>query len=187
MKAWNRTLIAVVGLVALANVVAACGDDDKKTPTDTTQPTDTLTQDTLVEDTLVADSNEADTTADTTPAVTDQCTNAEDLARITDDTKADPADIAAKCALGTCIGSLSDPDALETCTSDCMRDGTSDLGADGLTADCRGCYAASVRCTAEKCLGECAGGADAPGCVSCRETKGCTPEFFTCSGLTPPT
>jgi hypothetical protein len=58
-----------------------------------------------------------------------------------------------------------------------------------LTPDCLACYGDSVTCGAAFCAGECAGGTDTPGCISCRcgdnaGNANCFTDFDTCSGLT---
>ncbi|MCA9513861.1 MAG: hypothetical protein KC635_02860 [Myxococcales bacterium] len=168
MKTWQRTLIAAVSCLALGTFATACGDDDGGTTTTDTNTTDTLQ----------ADTTEADTTA-----LSDQCNNTADLARIGDTTKADPADIASNCGRGPCISKALGGDyaGFETCTADCMTNGTDTIDAAELSSGCTTCYAASARCTAEKCLQECLSAGSA--CDTCRNTQGCTPDFYTCSGL----
>jgi len=52
-----------------------------------------------------------------------------------------------------------------------------------LTDACAGCYAESVACTIENCIGECVSDPESDACIQCREDEGCTPGFFDCSGL----
>jgi hypothetical protein len=54
----------------------------------------------------------------------------------------------------------------------------------GLTDACLHCYADSVGCTAEsKCAIPCAVDALSQDCADCRIEVGCTPTFYTCTGL----
>jgi hypothetical protein len=76
--------------------------------------------------------------------------------------------------------------ALAACTGTCVKDNPATVTDP--SDPCLNCYLASVGCTLQFCAAECAGGASAPGCVSCRATNNCTSSFFTCSGLpVPPT
>ncbi|MDB4972619.1 MAG: hypothetical protein JWN48_960 [Myxococcaceae bacterium] len=51
---------------------------------------------------------------------------------------------------------------------------------------CIDCFVASSRCTAEKCLGECAVSTANDACDTCRITKGCIKQFYDCAGYADP-
>lgn len=77
-------------------------------------------------------------------------------------------------------------DALRTCTiegdSSIDLQGINDVAPD-LTNACMACYADAVVCAAAECVSECAADPESQDCDECRETQGCTPTFYTCSGL----
>lgn len=174
----NLARAALCGLFTTTLAFTAC-DDEETTPTDTTQ-------DTTPADTSPADTT-ADTAADTTEEVeapSDQCTNTADLAVICSGTQ-DPADKAGSCGTSTACISLALQGKFaefEDCTRECMLDAERPNFTFAVSANCTECYVDSVRCTAEQCLGACASDPSSEGCVTCREEKGCTSSFFSCSG-----
>jgi hypothetical protein len=100
----------------------------------------------------------------------DACTNSSDQSII------DGTDVygeAASCAMG-CM-SASD---MIACVRPCLVDAT------GLSEACATCYAATVRCSFDNCLGECAMDPESAECQSCIEESGCQEEFEACSGIT---
>lgn len=105
-----------------------------------------------------------------------ECTNDGDLAIITGG-QVDATGEATTCGLG-CLSQPSDQQ--EQCSLDCV------INATGLSSACAGCYASSIKCTIDECVAQCAANPESDGCLQCREDKGCTPTFYTCSGLTPP-
>ncbi|PIE16034.1 MAG: hypothetical protein CSA66_07820 [Proteobacteria bacterium] len=171
MKKWTRMMIIAVSGLALA--FAACDSDDGNGDG--------------------ADTTQADTTqADTAPALTDQCLGADDIARISNEAKTDPATLAADCGTKACIAFAlqGDFDGAKTCANDCMANGNADkeIPASELSEACASCYVNAVLCGAQHCLNVCAGDATSDACVSCRggdNTAGvnCTGEFYSCSGL----
>lgn len=182
----NLARAVLCGLFATSFAFTACGDDDKTTP-DTTTP-DTTTPDTTTPDTTTPDTTTPDTAAETTTpdttAPTEQCLATADLDIICSGDK-DPAAKAAACGQSaTCIGLALQQkfDEFTTCTSTCMLDAERPGFAFAVSAGCTGCYVDSVRCTAEKCLSQCATNANSEACVTCRNDNGCTSGFFTCSG-----
>lgn len=116
-------------------------------------------------------------------AASGMCVNASDLnvACTTDLT-----DVVGDCG-SSCFA--ADPGATEqelaACVANCVKVDDPRTVVDPSDA-CLNCYLASVGCTFEFCLAECAGGATLPGCISCRAENGCTSAFFTCSGLPAP-
>ena len=52
-----------------------------------------------------------------------------------------------------------------------------------LTVGCSTCFAEVLTCIVERCLLKCAADPSSDTCACCQETKGCSPEFFACSGL----
>lgn len=147
---------------------------------DTAQGADTNTSN----DAGGEDMTQPDTTpSEDTSAGAGACDNSADLAVIGAN---NPADKAAACGTSaTCLplALQQKVDEFETCVRDCMLDANRPNFAYAVSVDCTECYVDSVRCTATLCLGECAANPSSDGCVSCRETKGCTPDFYTCSGL----
>lgn len=196
MRTFTRALLC--GLFAVSFGFAACDSDDDK-PADTTTPDtttpDTSTPDTSTPDTSTPDTTEPDTSTpdtstpdttepdtstpdtaqpDTTP--TGACTNAADLA-IIQAANPDPADVAGQCGLA-CLGD-GDPRA---CSADCVANGKGNITGTGLTADCSGCYADTIKCAIDNCVAVCLN-PDSQECASCRENAGCNDAFYTCSGL----
>merc|ERR550517_1096475 len=55
---------------------------------------------------------------------------------------------------------------------------------EGYTEKCAACFGGIIHCTASHCKASCIHG-NSPGCQTCVD-KYCTPDFDTCSGLTPP-
>jgi cytoskeletal protein RodZ len=158
VKTWTR--IMTVGVCSMALAFVACGDDDNgSTPADTTQTDTSQPADTATTDTATADTSEADTTEP--DPVTDACANAEDIALLQDPNETDPADLAGACGTsGTCLGQLpgsgsSDYGPYTECVDTCMEAGTANLDPIDLSVDCRGCFAETVACAAQFCLGQC--------------------------------
>jgi hypothetical protein len=90
------------------------------------------------------------------------------------------ADIGAKArACGTsCLqsaGTLGEASLIQ-CVDACLQ-----MNKD-LTIGCSNCYRELVACTAKNCLSDCSD-PNSNACKTCQTTKGCTPTFFTCSGL----
>jgi hypothetical protein len=56
---------------------------------------------------------------------------------------------------------------------------------DPITDSCLDCYIVGARCALDNCLGECVSG-DSQACDECRETKGCTPDFYVCASMPNP-
>jgi hypothetical protein len=83
-------------------------------------------------------------------------------------------DYAVAC-LGTLMGGNA---AVVACINDLAKRDFKTL-SDG----CLGCYSASVACTLQNCLMECATAATSKACTDCQTAKGCLPAFFACSGL----
>jgi hypothetical protein len=79
------------------------------------------------------------------------------------------------CGQGCVISGSTD----ENCARDCML---KDLD---MSTDCAGCYADIVKCTAEKCLGQCLNAPASAECAACQESEGCRAAFNDCSGLPP--
>jgi hypothetical protein len=80
------------------------------------------------------------------------------------------------CLLNECLN--QDDEA--QCVSDCLVEEL------GVTAECSICYGTSASCSAENCLSDCIADGDSPECAACQEESGCTPSFFSCSGLAIP-
>lgn len=156
----------LIGATALGFALAAvaCDDGDKKTAD------------------VVADTTtdvKADTTADATPdaVATGACTNTADQT-IIGAASPDPAAVAETEGKNCFLSGNAEDAAFRKCTKDAVIAQTS------LSDSCADCYAGSALCAKNNCLAECLGGG-AP-CTDCRTTNGCTPDFYTCSGLTPP-
>ena len=105
-------------------------------------------------------------------AAADQCTNEADGAIIQ---AGDPTGAAQNCGLG-CL-SNADPGA---CSMECMKTET------GLSDGCSGCYVATIMCTIDKCVAQCAVDPSSDDCGTCQVEAGCISAFYACSGLTPP-
>jgi hypothetical protein len=56
---------------------------------------------------------------------------------------------------------------------------------DPFTDECLACFLDSADCARENCLSDCLGG-DSAQCDACRESAGCTPDYYACSGLPDP-
>jgi hypothetical protein len=164
MRITRHLLIGATAL-CLGFAATACDDDgDNNTPD-------------VVAD-VVADAT-PDTTADTTPDTTagGPCTNAADKAIIDKDDPS-PSGIAQSEGTACFLGGATEDAAFRTCTKDAVVAGS------GVSDACADCYAGSALCAKNNCLTECLGGGQP--CVDCRTTNGCTSDFYTCSGLTPP-
>jgi hypothetical protein len=105
------------------------------------------------------------------------CTNAADGALLDSDEKFDGV-VAEATTCG--MTALTKPAAeQQQFALDCVKTET------GLSEGCATCFAESTACTIEECVAQCAADPSPQGCIDCREDKGCTPDFFTCSGFTP--
>jgi hypothetical protein len=54
------------------------------------------------------------------------------------------------------------------------------------SAGCLDCFVKSATCAAANCLNECAANPNTVACDTCRVTRGCIGQFYTCSGLKNP-
>lgn len=63
----------------------------------------------------------------------------------------------------------------EPATTDCIKQATN------LSDPCVACFAETVACTVDNCIGDCIGG-QSPECQACMDAN-CTPAFEACSGL----
>ena len=78
----------------------------------------------------------------------------------------------------TCaLGCLSDTDPIG-CSDTCLKENT------GISDACGGCYTATVKCTFDNCLAQCAADPSSDACGTCQEENNCITDFYTCSGLT---
>jgi hypothetical protein len=94
------------------------------------------------------------------------CTNAADTAILE---TIDVEMVTGSCAEG-CFGGGD-------CTRDCLIEMTM------ISMPCAQCFGDVVACTAMMCTFECLGGGDSPECMACRDSRGCSAAFATCSGL----
>jgi len=182
MKSTMRTLFLMLALLGF--VVAGCDDsNDPKTTTDATSTTDATTTDATTTDATTAEdvtTTDVTTTDDVVEDVVvgDACTNAADLAIVSSQ---DVSGMATTCATSDCISfATSDPPDLPgmtTCTDDCV------IAASGVSAGCSTCYSGAVICGVVYCINDCVNNPNSQDCIDCRETNGCTPGFYTCSGL----
>ena len=165
----NRLVILFAALL-LALPLAACGDDDDDT-TDTGTVSDAgdVTPDETPD---VTPDETPDVTPDETP--TGACTGDADLAIIGGGV-IDPNAEATTCGLGC----LADDDPV-ACSTTCV------VAETGLSTECSGCYAATVGCSIDNCLTECAADPSSEACETCQIDAGCISDFYACSGLTPP-
>ncbi len=97
-----------------------------------------------------------------------------------------PSTAAAESGRACYSAGLQEEEALKKCTVD----GDPSANAAGiraaapeLTDACMYCFAGSVACSAQNCLGSCLDPKRADECVKCREDNDCTPTFYACSGL----
>ena len=157
MKLRILFILSLVFLVSVA--VIGCGDedDDNNTPDATEEVAEEVTEE----------------VAEEVVEMVDMCTSDADMAIIGGGT----VDVTAEAT--TCgMGCLSDADP-GTCSVTCLT------GSTGVSDGCAGCYAASVVCTIDKCVGQCAIDPASEECMTCRTENGCISDFFACSGLTP--
>jgi hypothetical protein len=94
------------------------------------------------------------------------CTSAADEAKLG---SIDVAKVTQDCATST-FGQ-------EPATSMCIKNMT------GLSDGCVACFTATIQCTIQKCIVQCAGG-NSTDCQTCRAAN-CDPDFAKCSGLQP--
>ncbi|MEC9073281.1 MAG: hypothetical protein VX938_12905 [Myxococcota bacterium] len=73
----------------------------------------------------------------------------------------------------SCMGS----DDIAKCTSEKL------VAKYGLTEGCSSCFAEVLACLVEECLLKCGADPSSDDCTCCKQDKGCTPDFYTCSGL----
>ena len=109
----------------------------------------------------------------TPPPAVDQCTNEADGAIILE--KSDEISAFAKECGMACLAE----DDVVVCATPCVEEKT------GLSAGCASCYVGMITCTILNCAAECIADPDAPECTDCQVDKGCYPDFYECSGLTP--
>lgn len=81
----------------------------------------------------------------------------------------------------TCDQSIIDTAA--DCVAQCVQDGTVEASSPGLSDDCVSCTGDTVACGAAFCTGVCVQDTNAPDCIACRCSNGCTPDFDVCTGL----
>jgi hypothetical protein len=82
----------------------------------------------------------------------------------------------ARMTAGTCgQGCVGNSD--ENCSRDCI------LEKLDMSQGCAKCYADTVNCTIENCLGQCIADPEADECKQCQVDKGCRAAFDECSGL----
>lgn len=183
----NRLMLCLQLCAALS--MAACGGPGGETGTDAGTDSGPVVTDSGP---VVTDSGPmCKAPADYTTAV-GQCTNGADLAVIFVDPAAAPpeykatygntgdqtvSDVAGNCGKVTC---LADPD-YAGCVATCVATET------GLSAECGGCYAASVSCAKDNCIVPCLTGTPAE-CDACRTgtndcSLDCTQIFIDCAGF----
>lgn len=110
-------------------------------------------------------------------ANTGACANAADVALLNSEEKFDGAvGKASSCGMTA----LTKPAAeQQQFAVNCVKTDT------GLSEACAACFAASTVCAIQNCVAQCAADFASEGCTDCREEKGCTPDFYTCSGFRP--
>ncbi len=195
MNAWNRTLF--ISALALALTAFGCGDDSTTPPTDAATDTsgggDTGGGDTGGGggDSAMGDGGmctpigmECRMPGDYIGGMMDQCNNADDIAAVNREDYGDMmneslTDLASACGQ-SCI---ADPD-LVACTTTCVVEASEMAVSSG----CAVCYAASVACAAELCIGDCLTAPDSPECLACLEGDNdccfdCISEADTCAGF----
>ena len=73
--------------------------------------------------------------------------------------------------------------AAADCVAKCTQDATAEASPPGLSDDCVSCTGDTVACGAAFCTSQCVRDTNAPECIDCRCTNGCTPDFDVCTGL----
>jgi hypothetical protein len=133
-----------------------------------------------------ADPAYADVTASDFPSQTVgglACANASDAAGVCDN---DLAAIGAGCGK-TCLTQVGMADATQAaCVGTCINQML--LASSAPLADaCLTCYTSDVACARKMCFAQCAFAPTSDACAQCRIDMGCTPTFYSCSGLPIPT
>lgn len=141
----------------------ADSDETELVPGDTTQSLET--QDGTETQDLLPPEPEVD------ESPVSACTNPIDLTIINDSGNQVQADAG---AFGqSCMGS----EDIAACTTEKL------MAKYGLTEGCSTCFAEVLACLVEECLLKCGADPSSYDCTCCKQIKGCTPTFFTCSGL----
>lgn len=107
------------------------------------------------------------------------CTEDSDIAAVCAN---DINTLAASCGL-SCFAQGGDEAAQLACNLTCINGMTNP----DPSTECVGCYLASVACARMNCTQQCINDPTAEPCIQCRIDEGCTPGFYTCSGLPVPT
>lgn len=113
-------------------------------------------------------------------ADTGMCISESDLGAVCD---ADIAGLMGTCAFG--CRNAGTNEQISACAMQCVKDQPATV-VDPSDA-CIGCYLGSAFCALMNCQTECVGGGPtSEGCITCRQTAGCTATFYECSGLPVP-
>jgi hypothetical protein len=80
-----------------------------------------------------------------------------------------------------CFAMGGDVPTQDACTSSCIAGMVTPL-----SSDCLNCYVADVACARAHCLVKCGTAPMSTDCADCRETNGCTSDFYTCAGVPMP-
>lgn len=163
MTTIKSTLYSACSVALLASLVTGgCSDDSGPSKTDTTAAkTDTT-----------AAAEDGGSSGDGSSG-SGKCTNSADHALL--DTKAKRDGVATKaknCGI-SCLGATDK----KKCATDCIVKGTK------LSRGCSACYGDNVLCSANNCLNECAADPNSSLCTKCRDDKGCTKAWETCTGM----
>jgi len=172
------------GMMILCGMLLTLGtfscDDEKKEENppveDTAQPEDNVQQDTVIpEDQIDQDIPGEDIPeqdiAGVDTVLTGACLSESDQATLAAERDAITAK-ARECGLG-CLNAVDKV----ACAVPCIT------AAHNISDGCAGCYAGIIVCTVDRCLTDCIADAASEACIKCQEDQGCTPEFYTCSGL----
>lgn len=178
----KRSLFLLLATLLAFGTLTACSDDDDE------EPTADVIDDTSVDTTDTDDSTDD---GETIEPLTNACSDAINEAAFTayattagDDCDS-PGGLAADAATQEC-------DALNCAGGDCTEAEiqvivdcivTSVAATTGIDDDCGSCYGTLAACVIANCALKCAGGTDAPACVTCIQENGCNTELETCSGL----
>merc|ERR1719336_3819929 len=103
-------------------------------------------------------------------ATTDACTDDQDQSKWNRDGETNFHSDLKSCGL-KCLGG-------ESCVAKC-------IAGKGYTTDCAACFGTLTECSKDNCMGQCFPNDTSDACKSCVDAK-CTPDFETCSGITPP-
>lgn len=159
---FNISRFLLIAALSSGFALSACGDDEDTEETD-------------------GEGTDGEGTDGEGNANEGACLNDADGAILADES-IDASAVAGDCALGTngiedrCLGA-EDPLA---CSTMCVARET------GLTEDCATCYGATVDCSIQNCIAECSADPSGDACRTCQVEAGCTTEFYSCTGLTPP-